>query len=178
MEERVRIAPIDPPFPGTCTRTVRLKVRPGSASWLRAASIEVNQVWNWANELSAKAARPYAGRAKWLSGFDLCNLSAGGTEFMEHIGAASIQRVCTEYAHKRKAAKRAQLRWRVSREPKRSLGWVPFKAASLRREGQALRFCGRTSACLTESTWPLTSSGMGASLRTRSETGICACQCR
>jgi hypothetical protein len=128
VEERVRIAPIDRPFPATCTRTVRLKVRPGSASWLRDASIEVNQVWNWANELSAKAARPYAGGPKWLSGFDLCNLSAGGTE----------------YALKRKVAKRAKLRWRVSREPKRSLGWVPFKAASLRRKGQALRFCGKS----------------------------------
>ncbi len=144
MEERVRIAQIDRPFPATCTRTVRLKVRPGSASWLRAASIEVNQVWNWANELSAKAARPYAGSPKWLSGFDLCNLSAGGTEFMDHIGADTIQRVCTEYALKRKVAKRAILRWRVSREPKRSLGWVPFKAASLRRKGHALRFCGKS----------------------------------
>ena len=107
-------------------------------------AIEVNQVWNWANEVSAKAARPYAGRPKWLSGFDLCNLSAGATEFMDHIGADTIQRVCTEYASKRRAAKRIKLRWRVSRGAKRSLGWVPFKAASLRRKGHALRFCGKT----------------------------------
>jgi len=60
MEERARTAPIDP-LPATCTRTLRLKVRPESASWLNAASIEVNQVWNWAIEVSAKVARPYAG---------------------------------------------------------------------------------------------------------------------
>jgi IS605 OrfB family transposase len=122
---------------------VRLKVRSGSGSWLNAASIEVNQVWNWANEVSAKAARPYAGSPKWLSGFDLCNLSSGATEFMDHIGADTIQRVNMEYAAKRRQFRKARLRWRVSRGAKRSLGWVPFKAASLRRKGKALRFCGK-----------------------------------
>ncbi len=126
-----------------CIRTLRLKVCRESASWLNAAAIEVNQVWNWANEVSAKAARPYAGCPKWLSGFDLCNLSAGTTEFMARIGADTIQRVCTEYASKRKAANRIRLRWRVSRGVKRSLGWMPFKAASLRRQGHTLRFCGK-----------------------------------
>jgi putative transposase len=127
-----------------CTRTLRLKVRRESHAWLNAASIEVNQVWNWANEVSAKAARPYAGNRRWLSGFDLCNLSSGATEFMDRIGSDTIQRVCIEYAHKRKAAQRSQLRWRVSRGAKRSLGWVPFKGANLKRKGRALRFCGKT----------------------------------
>jgi putative transposase len=127
-----------------CTRTLRMKVRSESHAWLNAAAIEVNQVWNWANEVSAKAARPFFGRPRRLSGFDLCNLSAGATEFMDHIGADTIQRVCTEYASKRKAAKRTRLRWRVSRDPTRSLGWVPFKAASLKRKGHALRFCGKS----------------------------------
>lgn len=62
MEERDHSAPIDRPLAPTCIRTLRLKVRPGSNSWLKAAAIEVHQVWNWANELSAKAARPYAGK--------------------------------------------------------------------------------------------------------------------
>jgi putative transposase len=137
-------AEINLPPIATCTRTLRLKVRSESGSWLSAAAIEVNQVWNWANEVSAKAARPYAGNPKWLSGFDLCNLSSGATEFMDHIGADTIQRICTEYASKRKTAQRAQLRWRVSRGAQRSLGWVPFKGVSLRRKGHALRFCGKT----------------------------------
>ena len=96
VEERAHTPQIDRLFSGLCIRTLRLKVRPESASWLKAAAIEANQVWNWANELSAKAARPYAGSPKWLSGFDLCNLAAGATEFLEHIGAGTIQRVSTE----------------------------------------------------------------------------------
>jgi hypothetical protein len=49
-----------------------------------------------------------------------------------------------EYAQKRAAAKRLKLRWRVSYGARRSLGWLPFKAASLKRKGNALRFCGKT----------------------------------
>ena len=68
-------------------RTWRLKVRRESYPWLDRAAVEVNQVWNWANATSFKAARPFAGRGKFLSGFDLCNLSAGASECFEHIGA-------------------------------------------------------------------------------------------
>ncbi|TLY49577.1 MAG: hypothetical protein E6K35_15135 [Gammaproteobacteria bacterium] len=49
---------------------------------------------------------------------------------LEKIDADTIQRVNGEYAAKRRAAGRCQLRWRVSRGARRSLGWVPFKPAS------------------------------------------------
>ena len=126
------------------TRTLRLKVRPETRRWLNAAAIEVNLVWNWANETRAKAARPYGGKPRWLSSFDLNNLSAGATEFMQYIGADTIQRVNLEYAAKCIQFRKWKLRWRVSRGSRRSLGWVPLKAASLRRKGKALRFCGKT----------------------------------
>jgi len=125
------------------TRTLRLKVKSESYAWLNAAAIEVNTIWNWANALSAKAARPCVGPPKWLTGFDLNNLSSGASEYFEKIGADTIQRVNTEYALKRQAVRRVRLRWRTSRGPRRSLGWVPFKAASIKRQGQGLRFCGK-----------------------------------
>ena len=129
--------------PTSVVRTLRLKVRPECRAWLDAAAIEVNCVWNWANETSTRAARPYAGKPRWLSGFDLNNLSAGASEYFAHIGADTIQRVNCEYALKRRISKRLKLRWRVSRGPRRSLGWVPFKAANLKRKGKAVRFCGK-----------------------------------
>ena len=132
------------PNAASFTRTLRLKVRPESYAWLNAAAVEVNQVFNFANETSLKAATRTDTKRKWMSGFDLCNLTAGATEYFEKIGADTIQRICTEYAVKRKAAQRLKLRWRVSRGAKRSLGWVPFKAASLKRKGHSLRFCGKT----------------------------------
>lgn len=132
-------------MPLSVTRTLRLRVKRESYPWLRAAAVECNQVWNWANATSADAAdRNKRANAKFLSGFDLNNLSAGAGEHFERIGADTIQRVNCEYAIKRRAAKRIRLRWRVSRGAKRSLGWVPFKAASIKRKGAGIRFCGKS----------------------------------
>jgi IS605 OrfB family transposase len=131
-------------MPSSFTRTLKLKVRPESYGWLRAAAVEVNQVFNYCNETSFLAATRTDRKRKWLSGFDLCALTAGASGFFECIGADTIQRICTEYAEKRATAKRRRLRWRVSRGARRSLGWIPFKVASLKRKGRALRFCGKT----------------------------------
>jgi len=129
---------------GSVTRTLKLKVRGESYRWLEAAAIEVNQVFNYCNEISFATSTRADRKRKWLSGFDLCNLTAGATEYFDHIGADTIQRLCTEYAQKRSAVRRLKLRWRVSRGARRSLGWVPFKAASLKRKGSSLRFCGKS----------------------------------
>src|SRR5215472_15036883 len=101
------------------TRTLRLKIRHESYAWLNAAASEVNQVFNFCNEASFDAARRTDRNRKWLTGFDLCNLTAGATEYFEHIGADTIQRVCVEYAQKRSTAKRRKLRWRVSHGARR-----------------------------------------------------------
>ena len=126
------------------TRTLKFKVRPQAYGWLNAAAIEVNQTYNFCNEASWLAATRTDLKRKWLTGFDLCGLTSGAARYFERIGADTIQRVCTEYAQKRIAARRRKLRWRVSRGARRSLGWVPFKAASLKRRGKALRLCGKT----------------------------------
>ena len=126
------------------TRTLKLKVRSEAYGWLNAAAVEVNQVFNFCNEASWLAATRTDLKRKWLSGFDLCHLTSGAARYFERIGADTIQRICVEYAQKRVAAKRRKLRWRVSRGARRSLGWIPLKAASLKRRGKALRFCGKT----------------------------------
>jgi len=123
-------------------RTLRLKVKPERCAWLNAAAIEVNQVWNYANETSYKAARPFAGPSKWLSAFDLNNLTSGATEYFDHIGSGTIQRVNAEFATRRNQFRKAKLKWRVSRGGKRSLGWVPFKAAQLKLKDKCIRFSG------------------------------------
>jgi putative transposase len=128
----------------SCIRTLRLKVKPESYAWLNAAAVEVNRVWNFANETNAKAARPFAGSPKWLSGYDLDKLTAGATEYFERIGSDTIQRVNAEFATRRKQVKKSKLRFRSSRGSQRALGWVPFKAVQLKRKGKCLRFSGKT----------------------------------
>jgi putative transposase len=126
------------------TRTLRLKVRREAYGWLSATAVEVNQVFNYCNEAALLAATRTDVKRKWLTGFDLCNLTSGAARHFERIGADTIQRICVEYAQKRSAAKRRRLRWRISRGARRSLGWIPFKSASLKRKGRAVRFCGKT----------------------------------
>jgi putative transposase len=126
-----------------CIRTLRLKVKSEAYAWLKAAAIEVNQVWNYANATSDKAARPFAGRARWLSEFDLNNLTSGACHYFELIGSDTIQRVNAEFASRRNQHRKLKLRWRTSRGSKRSLGWIPFKALQLKRRNKSLRFAGK-----------------------------------
>jgi IS605 OrfB family transposase len=125
------------------TRTLRLKVRAEAYAWLNAAAVEVNEVFNYCNDTSIRAATRTDTRRKWMTGFDLCSLTAGASQYFDKIGADTIQSICVHYAQKRRAARRVKLRWRVSRGARRSLGWVPFKAASLKRKGVCVRFAGK-----------------------------------
>jgi putative transposase len=124
-------------------RTLRLKVKAEGYAWLNKAAIEVNDVWNYVNATSYKAARPFAGPSKWLSAYDLDKLTAGATKYFERIGADTIQRINAEFATRRKQVKKAKLRWRPNRGSRRALGWIPFKAAQLKRKGKCLRFSGK-----------------------------------
>jgi IS605 OrfB family transposase len=131
-------------MPVSFMRTLRLKVRAEAYTWLNAAAAEVNEVFNYCNETSLKAATRTDKKRKWLSGFDLCYLTAGATQYFDKIGADTIQSICHHYAQKRQAARRVKLRWRVSRGARQSLGWIPFKAASLKRKAVCLRFAGKS----------------------------------
>jgi putative transposase len=128
----------------TCIRTLRLKVKPEAYSWLKSAATEVNQVWNFANATSDKAARPFYGPRRFLSAFDLNKLTAGSSHYFERIGSETIQRVNAEYATRRTLARRSKLRWRKSFGSNRALGWIPFKPLQLKRKGNSLRFCGKS----------------------------------
>jgi len=75
----------------TYIRTLRLKVKAEAYSWLNAAATEVNQVWNYANEISFKAARPFAGPPQWLSRFDLDKLTAGAKRSLGWIPFKAVQ---------------------------------------------------------------------------------------
>jgi IS605 OrfB family transposase len=79
----------------------------------------------------------------WLTAFDLDKLTAGASKCFERIGSETIQRVNAEYATRRGQFKLSRLNWRASKGAKRSLGWLPFKAAQLKRKGKSLRFSGK-----------------------------------
>ena len=123
-------------------KTLNLRIKDKHAPSLVAMAREVNQVFNYLNELSSRSIRE---RGKFLSAYDLQKYTAGYTKCDGvKIGAATVQQVCEEYATRRKQFKKIRLNWRVSnpKSSKYSLGWIPFKkGGAVYRNGQ-VKFCG------------------------------------
>jgi putative transposase len=95
----------------------------------------INYVWNYCNEVSLLA---YRRDKTFLSAYDLHKLTAGTSKDLR-LSADTIQQVCTEYVTRRRQFHKIKLKWRST---KRSLGWIPFKAAYIRLEGDAVTYCG------------------------------------
>lgn len=103
---------------------------------LNSQARAVSFVWNFCNDRQKDAIR--FGR-KWLTSFDLQKLTAGaGKELGLH--SATINQVCAQYAQSRQAKRRPYLRYRG----RDSLGWVPFRGASIKSSGPDFIFCGST----------------------------------
>jgi len=95
----------------------------------------INYVWNYCNEVSLLAFR----RDKtFLSAYDLHKLTAGTSKDLR-LSADTIQQVCTEYVTRRRQFRKIKLKWRSR---KRSLGWIPFKAAYIKLAGDTVTYCG------------------------------------
>ena len=130
----------------TTTRTLQLRLKDKHARVLRQMASEVNQVWNHINAISAKAARPFHGKPQYLSGYDLQKFTAGFSQCDGvSVGSGTVQRVCVEYATRRKQFKKTRLNWRVSnpQSAKYSLGWIPFKGAHARYKAGQIHFAGQ-----------------------------------
>lgn len=129
------------------TKTLKLRIKDKHAGWLRGLAREVNQVFNFCNEVSMKASRPFSGKPKWLSGYDLQKLVAGATKGEDGLSIPSqtLQQVCEEYATRRKQFKKHRLNWRVSnpKSSKYSLGWLPFKKGAVVYRAGQICYAGR-----------------------------------
>lgn len=98
----------------------------------------VNTVWNYCNEISLKSAQ----RPKWVTKRQLEDLTKGSSRELG-MSAQGIQQVIAEFVAKRRAVGRPKLRWRVSRGPRRSLGWVPFTNQDIAIEGSIAMLRGK-----------------------------------
>lgn len=101
-------------------RTIRLRLRDKHAADLNRQARAVNFVWNYCNEVSAKAWRDHR---RWLTAYELQKLTAGSSKMFD-IHSSTIDRVCVHFSAARDKARRGQIRWRS----RRSLGWVPYGA--------------------------------------------------
>ena len=136
----------DPIVSMKATKTLKLRIKDKHAKVLCQMACEVNQVWNHINEVSAKAARPFHGKSKFLSGYDLQKFTAGFSKCDGvSVGSSTVQLVCVEYATRRKQFKKTRLNWRVSnpKSSKHSLGWIPFKGGNAKYKAGQIHFAGQ-----------------------------------
>jgi len=118
----------------TLTYKYRIKDQT-SRKHLLQMSYAINLVWNYCNEISLLA---YRRDRTCLSAYDLHKLTAGTSKALR-LSADTIQQVCTEYVTRKRQWKKRKLKWRSK---KRSLGWIPFKAAYIRLQGDTVTYCG------------------------------------
>ena len=118
----------------TLTFRYRIKDQTTRTTLSKMASA-INYVWNYCNEVSLLAFRR---NTTLLTAYDLHKLTAGTSKDLR-LSADTIQQVCTEYVTRRRQFKKVKLKWRSS---KRSLGWIPFKAAYVRVADDTVTYCG------------------------------------
>src|ERR1700758_1214808 len=121
---------------GIVTRVLHLRLKDKHAAWLRERAREVNQVWNFDNEVSSRMLQR---EGRFASASDLHELTRGATREGLQLHSQTVQAINEEFVTRRRQFKKARLRWRVS-DPKRSnysLGWIPFKKVAIAyRNGQ------------------------------------------
>ena len=130
---------LDMSEPEFITKTLKVRVKDKHKKLLQRMSVEVNQVWNYANDLSR---RSIIEKKVWLSGFDINNHTSGASKEFNYIGSNTIQETAEEYVKKRNQAKRVKLKFRKSFGRKRSLGWIPFNCRSCVYMNGQIRFMG------------------------------------
>lgn len=136
--------------PAVLVKTLHFKIRNPHEGFLKDGAREVNQAWNYANQVSSRAIRSVAGKATFLSAFDLNKLTSGCTfhetenpNGFKVINVAVVQSINQEYATRRQQFKKAKLRWRASTGPKKNLGWIPFKEENLSIHLDGQRVAGK-----------------------------------
>lgn len=123
-------------------KTLKLRVKDKHAALLGKMAREVTFIWNYLNELSSRAIRE---RQQFMTGYDLQKYVTGYTLCEGvNIRSGTAEAVCAEYATRRRQYRKSRLAWRVSnpKSARRSLGWVPVKAAAFRVIGGQVKYAG------------------------------------
>ena len=116
------------------TRVLRVRVKDKHAAFLNHQAIEVNQIWNYSQDLALKVLER---EHRFMSAYDMAQYTKGAGKEGLSLHSQTVQGIFEEYCIRRKQFKKAKLRWRVSHGSRRSLGSIPFKAVALQyRNGQ------------------------------------------
>lgn len=118
-------------------KTLHIRLKDKHAKLLNKMSREVNDVWNYVNNLSYVHLQR---TGKFFSAYDIHQYTTGATKCGMLIGSKSIQMIAAEHVTRRKQFKKAKLNWRVSFGSKKSLGWIPFRLDSISLKDGKFRY--------------------------------------
>ena len=125
---------------GVDTRVLRLRIKDKHAKHLLEQSREVNQVWNYCNEMSQRILER---ERRFCTGYDLDKLTSGASKEGLSLHSQTVQAISAEYCTRRRQFKKAKLRWRVSHGSPRSLGWIPVKTSALSYRAGQVHYQGK-----------------------------------
>lgn len=120
-------------------RTLRLRIKDKHAKVLRAMAYAVNLVWNFVNELSVRVLER---ERRFIGSAEIQSYLNGASREGLGVGSAVFQQVADEFVTRRLQHRKRRLAWRKSSGARRSLGWIPFKARSLKYHAGCIRFQG------------------------------------
>jgi putative transposase len=121
------------------TKTLKLRVRDKHCNELNQQARQVNFVWNYINELSARSIRE---RGEFLSAFDFHRYTKGANKELG-LHSQTLQCIAKEYVTRRKQFKKRQLNWRKSFGVRRSLGWIPINTGAAKFKNGSVFFNGK-----------------------------------
>ena len=110
-------------------KTLKLRIKDKHSKLLTKLAMQVNFVWNYGNALCYTHLQR---TGKFFSAYDLHHYTSGATACGLDLHSQTIQSINEELVTRRKQFRKAKLAWRVSKGAKRSLGWIPFKASSIK----------------------------------------------
>jgi putative transposase len=122
-------------------KTLKLRIKDKHAKVLIQLASEANFVWNYVNELGYKHLQR---TGKFFSAFDIAAYTKGASKSGLSLHSQTIQAITEELVTRRKQFKKAKLNWRVSspNSPKKSLGWIPFKASGIQYQNGQVKYAG------------------------------------
>lgn len=104
------------------------QLRPSGKNWHIVEADETSAAWS---------------NGFWPSQYDMQVMTKGCSKELG-IHADTVQMVCKEIATRRRQFRRSRLRFRKSFGSRRSLGWIPLRAKSLKFDNQGeIIYCGR-----------------------------------
>ena len=123
-------------------KTLKFRLKDKHAKLLIQLASEVNLVWNYVNDLCFKHLQR---TGKFFSAFDVAKYTAGASKAGLNLHSQTIQAISEELITRRKQFKKAKLNWRVSnpQSPKKSLGWIPFKASGIKYQHGQVKYAGQ-----------------------------------